>query len=142
VNKIRSTNGVPLLSGLGISSVQDKIKSAFEVMRAATQLVAPVPLIEVEVVNVSREEAVARFHARVEQSNLNNAVEYLPAEFDRHADRLTRSALTSDYIVESATDWKRHSFYVGDLNEQPRAEDLFANALQPPKLESKRKRSS
>lgn len=134
-----SENTVPILTGRGLSETRERIERAFAAMRAATQLVAPVPLIEVEVVNVSREEAVARFHARVEQSNIcKDESGYTPTEFDRRSERLTAAALMSSHVMSEAS---RDGVWRISLSGQS-AEELIKEALGgPEKTESKRKRA-
>jgi len=130
---------VPLLSGLGISSVQDKIKSAFEVMRAATQLVAPVPLIEVEVVNVSREEAVARFRARVETSNLTKTEHYSATDarkFDHHTGRLAAAALSCSHVMSEIANG-RDGVWAISVPQQT-SEEIIEEATRGPAREPKK----
>lgn len=128
-----SENTVPILTGRGLSETRERIERAFEKMREGS----------------SRKEVLKT----VEQSALcKDESEYTPtdaeekrnAHFLRHANRLTLSALESAHVMSETTKgFRQHSYYVGELDKQPLAEDLFVEAArEPTKTESKRKRSS
>jgi hypothetical protein len=124
-----SENGVPLLSGLGISLIRNNIAEAFEKMREGSsrkevlEMLGSSAPLAVEVVVTSVEETAARFHKRVE--------------------KLSRAALECSHIHVSTTGREAPrggTWDAGDLDKNYTADDVIAVALQPEKMESKKDR--